>query len=187
MSSHIDFVVTKVSKLFKLTTDNFISACITGNLDKAKYIYQNHQTLDISALSEFAFRRSCTNGHLELAKWLLTIKPTIDISANDESAFRESCEDGHLEVCKWLLSLNPDRYELTIIGDRIVNWNIKRIYPFQQLLEGKVIEECPICYDQQSDLLTNCGHMFCQSCINQYQNSTCPCCRHNNVTFTRFV
>ena len=167
----------------------FIRTCRNGHLDVAKWLLAIKPTINISAEDEYAFRTSCANGRLEICKWLLSVKPTINISVDNESAFIWSCCNGHLELAKWLYSINnnPDKYTLTIDNNKIIYWNIKRIYPFQQLPEGKTIEDCPICYDQQSTLVTNCGHMFCESCIDKYKKSMCPICRHNSVTFTRFV
>ena len=165
----------------------FRESCRNGHLEVCKWLLTVKPTINISDRNDEAFRYSCSNGHLDVAKFLLSIKPTIDISANDEYAFQESCVNGRLEMAEWILSLNPIKYNLTIINNKITQWGVSIIYPFQQLPEGKPIEECPICYENPSTLMTNCGHMFCQSCVENYDGITCPMCRHHSVTFTRFV
>jgi hypothetical protein len=42
--------------------------------------------------------------------------------------------------------------------------------------------ECPICMDEINTdvLITNCGHHFCQKCMDVWlnKNNTCPICRN---------
>ena len=50
--------------------------------------------------------------------------------------------------------------------------------------------ECPICYDNKTSIITDCGHSFCKECIVKYLNGkqvsarnkdTCPMCRQNTT------
>ncbi len=44
----------------------------------------------------------------------------------------------------------------------------------------KIEEECPICYDEQADLIIGCGHKFCKGCwekLEKIKIRTCPVCR----------
>ena len=43
------------------------------------------------------------------------------------------------------------------------------------------IEECPICYGNDSNIITNCKHQFCNGCIiilhKRDSDMKCPICR----------
>jgi len=45
------------------------------------------------------------------------------------------------------------------------------------LLESN--NECSICYENNCECQTNCGHNYCKKCIEKWllQNNTCPNCR----------
>ena len=107
----------------------FIDACKTGNLIKAKQLHNEEiQTDDLN----IAFRWSCCNGNIEIAKWLYELKA--DIHGRDDSAFRWSCSNGHIEIAKWLYELkanihaqNDEAFRLSCYRGhtRVVKWLIK--------------------------------------------------------------
>lgn len=112
------------------------AACIRGNEELAKWIYQIDHSIDISANNELKFRNACANGHIQLAKWLISIKPDIYIRAfeefdpcqlrkiikfrntndsvenlmikNEKCAFSTTCANGHIDLAKWLLIIEPN-------------------------------------------------------------------------------
>lgn len=45
--------------------------------------------------------------------------------------------------------------------------------------DGSVAEECCICLDRKPDLILPCLHLFCQTCIEQWNmnSKTCPVCQ----------
>ncbi len=164
----------------------FCMACFYGNLDIAKWLVSYYPLLDISAKNEYALRLACEYGHLEMAQWLVSYKPLLDISAANEYAFRWSCFNGHLNVAKWLYSLNPKRYFLQISdNDKIINYRVLEPCKLEKILKTdqniKFEENCMICIDTLSQIKTNCGHMFCKSCLSKYMNDynklDCPGCR----------
>ena len=171
----------------------FQLACKKGHLKVAQWLLSIKPTINISVKGENAFQLACRDGHIEIAQWLLSVKPTIDISADGDFAFRFSCKNGHLEVAKWLVKVNrASSYKLILSEDlsKINSWSIKNTYNYQPLLNYSLtIPECPICYDQPCTLRSNCGHMFCQPCIdtNIIYNQSCPYCRNPQVVFTTFV
>jgi hypothetical protein len=175
----------------------FGCACANGHLEIANWLLTIKPAINISAKNEMAFRYACYYGYLEVAKWLLRIKPTIDISANNDYAFRGTFLNGRLEVAQWLQSLLPDKYKLVVENNKIINYDVKRILPFnadikQLKYANKEELVCPICYDEykQVDVQTNCGHNFCNTCITDYYNKCnggckCPYCRQLITSFNK--
>lgn len=51
--------------------------------------------------------------------------------------------------------------------------------------------ECVLCFDSQTNLISNCGHKFCFQCINTWfkKNYSCPTCRLElpNIKFYSFI
>jgi len=106
-----------------------------------------------------------------------------------------SCENGHLETTKWLTTLCND-YSIEEEDSKIKSWKIKNAIidllekgEYEKVLEKQNItpisteEVCGICLSKEEDIQikTNCGHIFCASCILLYkyerQSNTCPYCK----------
>ncbi len=49
-----------------------------------------------------------------------------------------------------------------------------------QIKRVQHIDFCSICYDKNSEVITECNHQFCKTCILDWyaQKDECPCCRH---------
>ena len=168
-----------------ISTENdsaFICACISGNLEIPKWLLEIKP--DIYFNGEMSFLACCEKDNLEIAIWLLEIKPTIDISVKNNYAFNFCCEHRNLKTAKWLSEINPN-YKLTIENDKIINfWIIKKINTDKSIIiEKESIKNedliCPICYENEVEIQTNCKHNYCLSCIENvnYKNYVCPYCR----------
>eukprot|EP00299_Pterocystis_sp_00344_P018699 c9328_g1_i3.p1 GENE.c9328_g1_i3~~c9328_g1_i3.p1 ORF type:complete len:151 (+),score=28.89 c9328_g1_i3:38-454(+) len=46
-----------------------------------------------------------------------------------------------------------------------------------QLKQLDDLRKCPICFVNEKSHRLSCGHLFCQNCIDQFQQSICPTCR----------
>ena len=116
------------SKIFADNEFNFTCSCIKGHLDIAQWLHSIKLDINISGYKNFIFKTVCRKGHLNVAQWLYTLddKPTIKISVNDHYAFKNACRNGHLNVAQWLQSLLPNKYELIIENNNIVNFIVNK-------------------------------------------------------------
>ena len=66
---------------------------------------------------------------------------------------------------------NTNGHSLTIDFNNLESKTIKNVK----------IEECSICLDKQSSIITECNHQFCKDCIDIWSNTNkktdCPYCR----------
>jgi hypothetical protein len=118
-----------------------------------------------------------------VAQWLFQIKPTIDISAENEFAFRHACYYGHLQVAQWLVLLNPTKYKIKVSDDDDGNivYEITKELNIRGMKEVSEWEVCPICCEANADIITECNHSYCETCIRGWlldtTHSSCPTCR----------
>lgn len=156
--------------------------CQRGYLDIAKLVFKVKPEL-FTRQFNYGFRVACGNGHVEFAKWLLTVCTDRDLGSFD-CVFEKTCKKGYLEISQILCSLNP-KYTIVIQDNKIVSYNIFKFCINSSLkiqlksidLENKT---CPICYETQVNIQTNCKHNFCKDCISKYcelNNCYCPYCR----------
>lgn len=52
---------------------------------------------------------------------------------------------------------------------------------FKTQLEDVTVRQCPICFSDTADVITQCGHWFCGACIREYlknrSRAACPVCK----------
>lgn len=168
-NGHIDIV------LWLLTLDTFnynLSFCYcadNNNMIMCKWLYNNFE-IDINYDNDHAFAKAGQNGHIDMCKWLLSLpNNNINIRTNNEHPFRMACKNGHIDMCEYLKTVNSD-YSYKYVNDKLV--------PIIKSLFND--EMCTICY-HNCDIITNCGHHYCEKCINQWlkTNNSCPMCRGN--------
>jgi ankyrin repeat protein len=165
----------------------FTGACANGHLLVIKWLYEIKHDIDISIDNEYSFRWACSNGHITIAKWLYEIKPDINISANNDFAFQEVCIKGKIDIAQWLVDINSN-YRLNVSNGKINYYKI--LVPIPILNEIIYIlnkEICFICSVNETDIITNCKHIFCTSCITEWynQNRACPYCRGFIYSFNK--
>ena len=81
----------------------FRHACLTGDLEGAKWILSDRPRMRISKMEwEELFGVACLKGHLEVAQWLLVIKPKFDIHADRDFALRSAKKHKQTHIIEWL-------------------------------------------------------------------------------------
>jgi hypothetical protein len=156
----------------------FYYAC-SVNIDVAKWLLEIKPDINISIDNDYIF----TNiSNVDAMKWLLEIKPDINIEADNHAGFKKACEYNDYEKIEFLKSLNPKKYffKLTEYGS-IESWEIRINFIRKQTKDMKAsdIQECPVCLDKNTQLITNCNHSYCIKCIKKICNNEnkCPTCR----------
>ena len=174
------YFLGNIADVYKYLSFQF--ACEHGHLEIAQWLYSigNYDICDYMR----CFRFSCENGHLNVAKWLYSLD-NIDFTQNIKLVIHLARQNERLEICQWLDFINMD------IGTYIKNKEFTKIITFLNIKkEQHDLSDigCPICYDKTPDFTvkTNCGHIFCISCINTVKNSNnnCPICRCNIKYFS---
>jgi hypothetical protein len=75
--------------------------------------------------------------------------------------------------------------------DDLKEWKKITFYQFYEIYEkvlkensihpyyDRVVEECTVCLDRETDITLQCGHHFCEKCISAWtvKEDTCPMCR----------
>jgi hypothetical protein len=67
----------------------------------------------------------------------------------------------------------------TIENDIITSWNINYLSDKLVQIKELDLDICPVCLVTNSSIITNCKHIFCETCINKCCEDTakCPMCR----------
>jgi ankyrin repeat protein len=172
----VEYLWSKENTHVIITDQLFQAVCELGRLEMAQWLLSKHPTIDLSANQDSAFRDACACGHLEVAQWLLEIKPTLQIDVLDNYAFREACKMRKTFVAIWLTTICP-RYKIVKIN---ANHHIYyKIYPplsnRTYICEGPALQ-CPICYEKECNVRTQCQHSYCIDCISKWSRQ-CPMCR----------
>jgi len=181
----INWLLTTFSNIDLSTNDElpFINACANGHYMLAKRLLELKPDINISANDDKAFKQACRNGHVEVFRWLENMFPEkysvgepiylgngLEYDSDEEDEYEEYDEPG--------LNLDGELSTNYTYSYRISKFiNITRNILKQDM--SKEIDDCSICLDSQSNVYTNCSHMYCRPCISKWlkTHDTCPCCR----------
>ena len=179
----VNWLLNEFSNIDLSTNDElpFINACTNGHFMLAKRLLELKPDINISANDDKAFKQACQNGHVEVFRWLENMFPEkysvgepiylgngLEYDSDDE--YGED-EENHLNIDGELSTNYTYRYRIS----KFIN--ITRNILKQDI--SKEIDDCSICLDSQSNVYTNCSHMYCKPCISKWlkTHDTCPCCR----------
>ena len=74
---------------------------------------------------------------------------------------------------------------------KLLNLNRKLIIEENKKKELEDLKECPISYDNKSNIITCCDHQYCYHCFNEYykknSNICCPYCRKENIKLFNII
>jgi hypothetical protein len=92
-------------------------------------------------------------------------------------------EKSHNLIAKKIKEVRPSIYAYGLLNERQ-----QKIH---NLLYSKEKCECPVCYEEISDIneiITDCNHNFCKKCFDKFTQETnsCPYCR-NEIEEYRFI
>jgi hypothetical protein len=106
----------------------------------------------------------------------------LEFDKKNDEIFISSCQKNYCEIVK-IMCDSCDKYVVVIEDNKIVKWYVK-FTPYERKQIDKDIEECPICMEVQSNIITDCNHQLCLECCQHiYKTKTCHICRHDISDF----
>ena len=161
-----------------------------GDLDMINLLYNYNNNFDLSIDNEYLFRISCKMDHINVVKWLMNNKHDINYSINNHEIFYYVCNHNYSDIALYFTELNSELYEIKIENGEISSFEVKKQIIIDGELEVNNIERCPICLDNDSKLITDCNHQFCEDCLKKLNNKSeilnCPLCRNTINNIKRF-
>jgi hypothetical protein len=161
----------------------FVECCKAGLLAKAQFLYGTGEVELNEFTSDILFRCCCRCGHLEFAKWLYSLG-NIDVRSSNDQAICFAYDKGHLDIVKWLCSVCEDYEYLEDEKDYQI---VHKTESFVKIYSSKIVDECGeciICYENEANIQTICGHFYCRDCfgkslekIEHYKDFNCAYCR----------
>ena len=164
---------------------NFIIEINKDLLQKVKSNRGHMESLSRHILSDFGV-------YIDTLKFALENFDEIDSMVKESLVFfNKVCELEELDVVKYLISKYPDIFYAEIVDDKIINWYTKKKLELNSEKKVNDIENCPICLDAKSNIISSCNHQFCYDCINKIYSKKalikCPLCRNNVFNFDKLI
>ena len=122
----------------------------------------------------------------EMAQWFFEKFPNIPIHIENHFLFIDACVNNNIELASLLALVKPSCYYINIYDDNIIHWDIQFTLSIKNEKAKEnipLIENCYICYENASNILTKCNHFYCMNCLQQHyerNNVKCPYCRQEN-------
>ena len=156
-----------------------IFLCEDGNVDGFRWLYSINPEVIIDEVSNI-FRNGVFYNKIEIIHFLEEIHPTFftDGSVNMCEVFRYVCEKNMIHFVQWVHQKNPQKYTYQIMDDGSIYMNL----PISNVTKYvETVDLCSICISESSNLITECSHQFCKSCIETWmrKTNTCPYCRRD--------
>ena len=83
----------------------FMGLCEQSDASLAINWYYDHNTIDIRAMNDRAFRNACTTGNVVLAKFLWD--HGVLLQTCDHAGFRLACINHHVNLATWFRDMDP--------------------------------------------------------------------------------
>lgn len=132
------------------------------------------------------FYTSCQNPtSLEIAKYIYRVS-SINILDQNHFLFQCAVRDQFVLLAQWIVSLRPDVYSIVIHKNKIVSSHIAKCYKLIYCCGTTYVshtETCSICYEP-ANIISNCQHLFCDVCIYNWSQTSCPYCRQKVQSFS---
>ena len=149
----------------------------TSNIDTIKYLL-GISDLDVSKPFEYAC--SGVNNNIEIIRYILLVVPNLDIREYLDMAYSNK----KLLTVDFLFEKNKNEIINPIlnfvINNKFSEIKISECLYISGTVDNKLNNTCSICFDSLANIQTNCNHLYCYSCINNWyhRNTTCPTCRN---------
>jgi hypothetical protein len=153
------------------------------NYNICDWLYQQHPNMEFDEM----FVSICGDPRydLEVLEYIYQKDNNI-IHAKNSEGFITACAVRNVEVAKWIQSKDPEKFILELEDDIIQDWKVTMVVGNQIINNPEV---CIVCYEKQSNMITRCGHQFCNVCIcnviTLMDTVDCPYCRQRMTPLKR--
>ena len=173
----------------------FSECCNNGQLKIIKWLYSIIPDITYQAKYEHSICGACYYGQLTVAKWLMKNIENLDIKVDNDYCMIHSVENEYLDMVDWIKELEPDRYNIVFNNDNtdIIEFTINKKLMIEKSKELKKddINECPICYENKSTIISCCNHQFCYNCLDIYNKKSsilnCAYCRKEKIELFHII
>lgn len=197
LNDDIDFAkyLLEIEPTFDLSRNNdnlFSQCCNEGSLDIIKWLNDVIVDMHEKTKYEYSICGACYYGHLNVAKWLVENIPNLDIKVDNDYCMVSAVENECYNIISWILEIEPDRYIVEYNDEMdIINFKINKKLLIEQQKNIENIVDCPICYENKSNIVTCCNHQFCYECFSEYYmkntNICCPYCRKEKIELFNII
>jgi len=160
-----------------VNNDAFISACLNGKYWVVRYLFSLQDHNINNDVIFCAFYTCCYTNNLNMVKYFLeTPQYNINIRFNYDKCFIMACKSNFVDLA-FYLSTYCDDYSVCKKHNTLC-WEIKQPIVFKnENLKKEIMEECPVCFENTCDIITDCDHQICLSCFKK-MNNKCHICRN---------
>lgn len=171
---YLELIVNQHHAFAKWTVETF--PFILTVLGAAKPL---DQTPSVFEKMTDAFCELCRNGHVADALLLIRINPAINIRANHDVSFVTACQNHDYPTATYLQSLLPNVYTLVQTAPANKTDGFMFNIAIERYRGHIIVETCSVCYETDSNLVTQCAHQYCAGCLIKWmsRNKSCPICR----------
>lgn len=152
-----------------------------ADVEMIDLLYSYNNNFDLSIDNEYLFRIACKMDNIEVVKWLISKKSDINHKINNYEIFYYVCDHNYIDIALYLKSLDPIIYNVEVKDNQIENYSVNKLLKIDGTKFIECIDKCPICLDNESELITECDHQYCTECLNHVNNKNysfnCPLCR----------
>ena len=145
------------------------------------------------------FKILLINGQLELCDKIIQHQSNIlyRFPYKVDKIFTDDIQNANLydripHIAYWIQKHRPDNYEVIEKKLYDIKFSYRIMYPFKfsrkpPILYEGILEDCIICYDRKSNVLSRCNHTFCSECIQKYDKEICPYCQQYCLPFLSLI
>ena len=158
-------------------------------------LVNNNISIDLETLNKIFVHLGMSN-HFNSAEGLFELYPDIDISYNNDELFFDCCENENEEIINWLMEIKPDYYyynrtayvddsdseDSEYNSDEDIEYGIiQKLHYNKEIKYVETINECTICLNSNSNIISKCNHQFCETCIVKWyeKHNCCPLCKQD--------
>jgi hypothetical protein len=147
-------------------------------IDKTINIFKKDYIFDIC---DEIFIQICCRNHIHVLQYLLA-NGYIFKFQHSHYVFNFICSKNYVEIAKIFVAKCTDTYSIEINDkNEIIKYDILQLLPMSSsTINVNEVEQCSICHDNNSNIITECDHQFCYQCLNAWFNKhqSCPYCRN---------